>query len=502
MPSDPFALLQTAMAPRDTMAAVFAALDYAPTPRQSEFHQATEWDVLYGGAAGGGKTTALLAEAIRHCVEIPGLRVGAFRRTYGELEESLLRQLASWAFAEDLNARWNGTKYELTFPNRSLIKFAYAETIEDASRRQGGEYQLLVLDERSLFRLGVVDQIRERLRSGRSDIPVIGIRSSSNPGGADHAAVRARFIEATDYGAKPYTDDHGFAVRFIPAKVDDNPHVDPAYKRVLQAIPDPARRAAMLEGSWDQFIGQYFPEWDRDRHVVPVFELPESWPRFAGVDWGYAAPWAVLWGALDEDGRLWVHRELYGPGVGESAQARRILEAEGGQMVTRYADDSMWTGRGDARSVAEVYAAEGCHLAPAHKGDRVIGWQRVHSYLADGPACPHHRALGWETCPRLHILDGTAPNLVRTLPAQVYDNTRTEDMDSHGDDHGVDALRYMILNLGEPVIDGWAITSAPKIHPNAIHSAMRPPAWWNPDVHWQEVTADGPTLDELVGRLL
>jgi hypothetical protein len=308
----------------------------------------------------------------------------------------------------------------------------------------------MTFDERSLFAPSVIDHLTERLRSGNRRIPVIGIRAGTNPGGSDHAAVKAKFIDATDHGAKVYVDDFEHTVRFIPAKVDDNPHVDPGYVKVLNAIPDPARRAAMRDGDWDQFSGQYFTEWRHAKHVVPAFPLPASWLRYAGIDWGHAAPWAVVWLAVDEDRRVWVYRELYVTKVGEAEQAKRIVEAEAGERVlTRWADDAMWTGRGDAKPISSIYAENGAHLQPAKKGERVTGWQRVHTYLADAPACPHHRALGWTVCPKLHVLDGAAPNLVRTLPALPHDQTKVEDVDSKAEDHAPDALRYLLINLGD-----------------------------------------------------
>ena len=470
---DAFDRLAVSLQPRDVMAETFAAINYTPTPRQAEFHAATEYDVLYGGAAGGGKSAGLVADDLKDAMRFPGIRIGAFRRTYDELAESLLKELARFGYGEALGARWNGSERELTFSNGSVIRYRYAETEQDATRRQGGEYQKLTLDERTLFLPAVVDLLSERVRSGSRSVPVIGIRSSTNPGGAGHGGVRLRFIDATGYGQRVYTDDNEFTVRFIPAKVDDNPHVDKGYVRRLDAIPDPARRAAMRDGDWDQFSGQVFGEWKRERHVVPSFVLPESWPRYAGIDWGFTAPWAVIWLAEDEDRRVWAYRERYGTKLGEAEQARRILAAEAGEtVVARYADDAMWTGRGAAKSVADVYEETGCAIIPAHKGERVPGWQRLHSYLADGPACVLHREQGWTTCPKFHVLDGAAPNLVRTLPALPYDAHKPEDVDTHAEDHVADALRYALINLAEPTINGWL-----RPEPAAVdHDAQPTPA--------------------------
>lgn len=431
---------------------VFGLLEYTPTGKQELFHTATEYDVLFGGAAGGGKTRALLMDCLRVCVKYPGLRVGAFRRSYPELRESLLAELAQAGFGQALGAAWHGGEYELRFPNGSVIMFRYAESLKDATRRQGGQYQLLAFDERTLLAPDVVRFLESRLRSGRADVPVLGIRSTSNPGGPGHGAVRARYIDPTGYGEKTVTDVRGRLVRFIPSRLADNPHVNPEYADDLKALPD-GLREAFLDGNWDVFAGAMFPVLSRDRHVVTGVELPASWSRYNGVDWGYTNPWAVIWVAVDEDDRVWVYRELYARTVGEADQAAQILAAEGDgeHVAVRWADDAMWATRGDARPISRVYADNGVHLTPAGKGtgSRVHGWQRVRTYLADGPACPHHRAAGWETCPRIHLLAGAAENLYRELRDLPHATTGDpEDADTNADDHAADALRYLLINLG------------------------------------------------------
>lgn len=430
---------------------VFGKLEYVPTPKQHEFHAATEYDVLYGGAAGGGKTRALLMDDLRDCVRHPGIRIGAFRRTYGELKESLLAELSQIGYAVALGASWNGTEYELRFPNGSLLMFRYAGSVKDASRRQGGQYQKLTFDERTLTPPDVCSFLESRLRSGRADIPVLGIRSGTNPGGAGHGAVKTRYIKPTNYGADVITDERDRTVRFIPSKLADNPHVNPEYAKDLMGLTGKLR-SAFLDGDWDVFAGQMFPELKRERHVIEPTTLPATWKRYNGLDWGFTKPWAVLWAAVDEDGRVWVYREIYKTHVGEIDQAESILAAETDTegVAVRFADDAMWATRGDAKPIASIYAEHGVHLTPAGKGagSRVTGWQRVRSYLREANACPHHRAQGWETCPGIHIFS-TCTDLYRELsdlPHATKGNP--EDADTTSDDHAADSLRYLLTNIG------------------------------------------------------
>lgn len=436
--------------PETELVDVFREIDYEPSPKQWEFHNATEFDVLFGGAQGPGKTTALVMHAYAMATIWPGIRIAIIRRSYPELEESISPVLVRYGYFDEQGARYNQSSRTLTFRNGSVIRLLYLENMLDASRRQGGEYQLLCFDERTQLMPGIAEVlIVERLRSrAGSGVPVLGVRSTSNPGGASHNDVKARYIDSTEYGKRAWVDPQGRTVRFIPAKVSDNPYVDPEYARRLDAIADPHRRAAMRDGDWTVIEGSVFAEWRMDRHVVPTFPLPAPWTRYCGVDYGYAAPWAVVWAAEDEDGRVWVYRELYDREVGEQEQARRILAAEGpDEDPIRVGDPSMRNRRGDALSISDAYAAEGVYLRPGNN-DRIAGWGRVHAYLAEAPACAHHRSHGWASCPRLHVLDGAAPNLVRTLPALPRSPLHPEDVETHSDDHVADATRYLLMELG------------------------------------------------------
>lgn len=426
---------------------------------QELFHSATEYDVLYGGALGGGKTLALLMEGIKACVRHPGIRVGAFRRTYPELKESLLKELAAYGFANALGAKWQGSEYELRFPNGSVLMFRYAENMTDASRRLGAEFQLMLFDERTQTPSEVLTFLESRLRSGREDVPVLGIRSSSNPGGPSHSAAKDRYVKPTKYGQEVVKDIRGRTVRFIPSRISDNPHLNEEYRSDLLGLPENLRKA-YLEGNWDVFEGQVFPELNYDRHVVQAIALPPTWRRYMGVDWGFAAPWAAIWGALDPDGRLWIYREIYQAGVGEADQARKILAAEypnQEHITARYADDAMWAVLGDAKPIAQVYAEQGVHLTRAGKGpgSRVNGWARIHSFLAEAPACQVHRAMGWETCPKLHMFPKCSKlfSELADLPYAKVGNP--EDSDPKAPDHAADALRYMTINLGNEVKFHW-----------------------------------------------
>lgn len=389
----------------------------------------------------------------------PGIQVWAFRRSYPELQDSLIRELAGFGYATALGAKWKEGTKDLIFPNGSVMRFRYCESMQDASRYQGAEMQMLIIDERTLLDPAVVEFLSSRLRSGDKRIPVLGIRSATNPGNIGHGAFKSRYVVATDYGEKTYEDGRGRLVRFIPAKIDDNPKLNPEYKADLDAIADESLRAALKDGNWDTFAGQYFSEWNYDRHVVEPFEIPEGWQRYAGIDWGYTAPHAVEWMAYN-DGRAWVYRERYGTQTGERDLARLILEDEGAltgdnralypdEAPRRLGDPAMWGRMGEALPIAVTMIAAGVSMVPANN-NRLSGWQRLHTFLAEGPACHIHRAKGWDTCPLLHVFSNCR-QLIRTLPELIHDQRRPEDVDTDGDDHAADALRYAVMALPVPI---------------------------------------------------
>jgi hypothetical protein len=466
---DPFALAADALDPPDVD--VFGALGYVPEPPQALFHEATEFDVGYGGRAGGGKSLALLMDGIRDCVVHPGMRVGAFRRSFDELDESLLMHLKSrLEQIEALGAKFVSTPYpELRFANSSIMRFRYAETMADASRRYGGEYQKLLIDERQQIAPPVVDLLTTRLRSGNPSLPVLGIRSTFNPGDVGHLHLKERYVLATSMGERVYDEvvaekRTGKAIRFIPAPLSK--HVDAGYVGVLQGIPDPQLRRALLEGDWDALAGQAFEDWRYDLHVIPAescaVPIGAGVARAQGIDYGIDAPFVCLWGAIVAD-QIVVYREVDGRQLTPTQQAEIMLaaEAEGerapGRPLRAALDPSAFEGYPDSprptrpdmpppKSIASDYAAAG---VPVHKAfnSRLSGKRLIHEALrprADGTA-----GL---------VISTACPNLIRTLPALMRDPNNPEDVKKwrgelgsdgrwQGGDHWYDALRYLVAEL-------------------------------------------------------
>lgn len=275
--------------------------------------------------------------------------------------------------------------------------------------------------------------------------------------------VKELFVKGTDYGSFIRREEMRMptgevAVRrigFLPATVMDNSHIDPKYVENLMTLPENLRRQ-YLEGDWDSFEGQYFPEFAKSKtladgsnvpwHVVEPFEVPHEWPRFRAIDYGYAAPFACLWFTVDQDGHVFIYREAYQSGLTPLEQADLVnrLSVCTANGITKpekidytVADPSMWSHRGDM-TLAAQYAKGGVRLRRG-ENDRLAGWARCRDWLraAEAPegVIPRPGIQFFSSC----------TNLIRTFPELIHDKNKPEDLDTTGDDHLADALRYGLM---------------------------------------------------------
>lgn len=449
---------------------VFGQLAYTPDPSQARFHEATEFDVGYGGLAGAGKSYALLMDAIRVAVTYPGVRCGIFRRSYDELDESILSKVV--VMQDDLLDLFGATyvgnpRPELRFRNRSDIRFRYAATLQDATKRQGGEYQWIGVDERQQVAPEVVDYLMTRIRSGRAGVPVVGVRSTFNPGDIGHSFLKEHYIERTRMGTVTYLNDRTadgkpipspYTVRFVPGARSQ--HIDSDYWARLAGVDDPVLRRQLLDGDWDAGGGLMFSEsWRRHVHVITPERLPippgGGVMRARGVDYGMSAPFCCLWGAKLSDDLIVVYREVYKTGLTPLEQARLILSSEQPDEkrlpLVAYLDPACWARYANdqvrpgvpAKSIAADYQQAGVAVVKA-QNDRLGGVRLVHEGL---------RVRG-DGQPRLLVYD-TCPNLIRQLGGLPRSRLHPEDVDTHAEDHAYDALRYLLYGLlGREVSSG------------------------------------------------
>tara|TARA_R100000152_G_C6776973_1_gene206506 strand:- start:132 stop:1949 length:1818 start_codon:yes stop_codon:yes gene_type:complete len=413
------------------------AVVFAPNEGpQTEFLAASETDVLYGGAAGGGKSYAMLVDPLRyaHRAAHRGLII---RRSMPELRELIdkSRELYPKAFPgckyREVEKMWN-------FPSGAKIEFGFLERDADVYRYQGQAYSWIGFDEITHLPTEFSwNYLASRLRTTDSEI-IPYMRCTANPGGVGAHWVKKRYIDPADYN-ESFEGSDGLTRKFIPAKLDDNPYLakDGRYEKMLMALP-PTQRKQLLEGNWDVNEGAAFTEFNLEDHVIPPFEIPINWERVKGIDYGYASESACVWATIDpSDGTLIVYRELYQKGLTgqDLGYAITEMELQDPFSVAGVLDTAAWNRTGTTGpTVGETLVRQGHKLRRADK-NRIQGKIQIHEYLR-----VQHTGR-----PKIQIFN-TCPNLIREIQSIPLDSSNPEDVDTRAQDHAYDALRYLIMS--------------------------------------------------------
>lgn len=431
---------------------------WMPQPKQIAFMVRPEYEALYGGAAGGGKSDALAMEALRQ-VGKKKYKALILRKTYPELEELIVRTLELYPRIYP-GARYNDNKHVWIFPSGARIYFGSMQHAKDRKKYQGQQYAFIGFDELTHFTFEEYSYMFSRNRSSDPNIRCY-IRATTNPGGVGHGWVKERFIS----GKTPFQTYvsvlkiNGVEQRrtkvFIPATVYDNQKLldaTPEYLASLAMLPE-AECKALLGGDWDSFQGQCFMEWkdssshwvDRvGTHVIAPFEIPDTWKIYRSFDFGYAKPFSCAWWTVDYDGRVYRIKELYGctsqPNTGVKWTphkiAQEIKKVEDkyykGRRVIGVADPSIWdASRGE--SVADMMESCGVYFDPGDN-KRLPGKMQLHYRLA----------FDDEGLPMMYVFN-TCKAFIRTVPNLVYDDKDIEDIDSSQEDHPYDDARYFLM---------------------------------------------------------
>ena len=422
---------------------------------QFEFCSRGEFEVLFGGAAGPGKTDCLLMEATRF-VSIPDYNAIIFRRTFPQLQEIIDR---CWRWYPLMGGNYRATEHRWYFPSGAKVALSHMQHEQDMYSHQGKEYQFAGFDELTQFTEAQYLYIFSRVRGTNPDIP-LRVRSTTNPGGIGHAFVKARFVDIVSPGQTYIDPVTGLSRAFIPAKVTDNPILcenDPGYIKRLEALPDIERRRLLL-GDWSSFEGQVFSELSQRVHGCAPFEIPPEWPKLMAFDWGFARPWASLYAAVDFDGVLWIYREVYGckPGtinVGvrqtndEICQTLRSAERE--KIQIRVADPACWSptmrqNKVIGPSFQEDATKHGLFFLKADN-DRIRGKQQLHQRLQmDNETDPRTGEVTREW-PRLVVFN-SCEHWWRTMTELRESPKNPEDVDTEQEDHLYDCTRYLCMS--------------------------------------------------------
>lgn len=438
---------------------------FKPNPGpQTTFFSASEQEVLYGGAAGGGKSYALIADPMRY-FDNGNFRGLILRRTNDELRELISKSHELYGKVFGKKARWSERDKEWKFTSGAKLWMTYLEREDDVHRYQGQAFTYIGFDELTQYPTSRPwEYMRSRLRDASNSLPLF-MRATSNPGGPGHGWVKRMFIDPAPYGkAFDARDPDGkvllvpegdedfprekwgkplFQRRFIPAKLSDNPYLSKGgqYKGNLLSLPDHLQRQ-LLDGDWDVAEGAAFPEFRSKLHVIEPFEIPGNWRRFRSCDFGYSERQssAVHWYAINPStDQLVVYREFYKNKLTGQELAREILKLEAGENVSYgVLDSSVWAVRGQSGpSIAEEMIRTGCRWRPSDrsKGSRVAGRNRLHQLLRLDPVNNEPGIVFFNTCRQI----------ISDLPV-IPNDKDSDDIDpDYATDHAYDSIRYGIM---------------------------------------------------------
>lgn len=408
--------------------------------------------ILYGGAMGGGKSYWLRWELVRLLLRWAKrghtkVVVGLFCEDYPTLQDRHLSKISkefpTWLGQSHGNHRDYGRCFILSAEYGSgVILF---RNLDDSSKYQSAEFAAVAVDELTKNPRDIFTDLRTRLRwAGIDDVKFIG---ATNPGGIGHAWVKKEWMDNVhEVGEK-----EGHLFKYIPAKATDNPHLSPSYMDTLSGLPEDLKKA-FIEGDWDIFKGQYFTEWRREIHVCKVFDIPPHWPKFICGDYGYLKPSAIYWCATNEDGQVFIYRELYKTSLTFRTLAEEIITMTPPNEDIRYwvFDPAIWA-KGNEKDGEPLKISGAEIMSQAYKeitnkflnvirgnNDRVNGWNQFRSLLKPFPK-------GETITANIQVFP-TCHEFIRTFPALVYDSVHVEDVDSDGEDHAADSVRYGIMS--------------------------------------------------------
>lgn len=429
---------------------------------QRRFVESDVFEVVYGGARGGGKTDGALGDFLYHAAHFGPLAKGLFvRRHRTALEPTIARARQIFAAA---GVKWLESKSRFVWPSGAVLTMSHLGRDADADLFQGHDYTRVYIEELTHFPNPiVVDKLKATLRSAAG--AHCGLRATCNPGGVGHAWVKRRYVDpgaglvVRATGADGAADPR-LARLFIAARVDDNRILlanDPDYRARLAQSGSKNLVKAWLEGDWNIVDGAFFDHWSA-ANIVKPFPIPAPWLRLRAFDWGYAKPFSVGWwavvaddfttgsGAVLPEGALVRYREWYGSpgGVDDGLRldaevvAAGILQREAGEHISHSVADPSIFARRDGPSVEERMRRAGVPFRPADNtrvGERgaLSGWDQVRARI---------RGVGGR--PMLYVFS-TCDEFIRTVPALQHDPLRPEDLDTRGEDHIADETRYACM---------------------------------------------------------
>lgn len=429
-------------------------LKYRPMEKQAEFHGMSRKFRFFVGGWGNGKTSAGCVEALSLALEYPGSTGLIARKTRGELKATTQHHFFHGGGGDPnsgdytgcpapLIKKFNKTEGRLELVNGSVIHFWPLDEPEKLSNINLGWF---LIDQAEEVPEDMFLMLRGRLR--QKVAPRCGI-CLANPNG--HDWIWMYCVQR----AKDFPE-----MGMIHAKTSDNPNLPDDYIDALMKMPDSWRKRFM-DGSFDVFSGQIWPEFDPDVHVIKPFPVPLNWEILEGIDHGRRNPTAVLWAALDELGNCFIVDEHYEAGKLVKHHAQEIHRRRVLYKLPTYTVLDASASQKDpntGRSVVDEYWDNGIPTIPSdrHVPARI---NRIAEWLMFDPSHPHPitgeiREEGW---PKLYIFANCVELIEHIQQYQWKKKPPTAEEDAkerplEKDDHDVDALGYILMTRPNPAM--------------------------------------------------
>lgn len=415
------------------------------SPQQVAFMRCWCDEALYGGAAGGGKSFIQLFEALWYAITFPESKQVLFRRTFPELERSLIRDSIKM-YPQKPFAKYNKSKHLWEFYNGSTIEFGYLSSDDLVQLYQGASYHVVRFDEATHFTFYQVNYLRSRIRQPKSQGYPLALKLSTNPGNVGHMWVKNRYVDPAPPNTF-FTVADGTKRIFIPSKVDDNPFINDGYKKNLDSIADENLRRALRDGDWNVFEGAFFCEFSRDYHVREPFDVvaDKGVKLYRSIDYGLdmlACYWyAELPPSKDNPhGSVFIYREFCKSDLTISEAAKEILNRtpEREHIECTYAPPDVIHNRNrlTGRSQGDMFYECGLKDLVEVSNNRKSGWLAVKELLK----------IRESGKPILKIFN-TCTTLIKHLPMLIHDDRDYGDVktEPHNITHSPDSLRYFSI---------------------------------------------------------
>jgi hypothetical protein len=444
-------------------------LDLSFHPRQQEAFNSEASEILFGGASEGGKSAFLRRALCTWCIEIPNLQCTLIRKKFSDIiknhvfgDDGFNVLLAPLVKAGMVSITADGVK----FYNGSIIFFQHCQDERQFTTAQGSGTHVVAIDEATQISARLINAFRGWCRMSaemRATLPEKYRNSfpkiiyTANPIGVSLGHFRRAFIKARPAWEIELVE--GFKRQFIPSKIDDNPSADKAAQKARLAAFDAGTAKALIDGDWDAPLGDFYPEWDESRHVIPDARIPDHWFRFRAFDWGSGEPFAVLWFAYSDGakigntyiprGSLIVYREWYGCDPDDSAKGLHMRNEDVAIGILQRTEKQYWSqptladrfpfaDRGE-ETIAQRFKKNGVTLTPANDS-RVAGWSVLRDRLIGIPLHDDEKIR----YPLIYVMQSCkfTRDYIPMLPRHPAENKAREDAAEHGEaTHICDTVR-------------------------------------------------------------